>query len=178
MVESLLPQESSKIDTQFTPDQVVEDRFKRLVAYQSLGYARRYLDQIEKVRSVDSDPNADDSLTHTVAQQLFKLMAYKDEYEVARLHSDEAFRAKLDAQFTGNYSVRFHLAPPLLSRADPMTGKVKNVEFGPWLMPVFRILAQLKWLRRDVWLRDTSCERYLMHAGLPLDATDLVDRVC
>ena len=129
----------------------MEDRFERLVAYQSVRYAQRYLDQIEKVRSLDSDPEADDSLTHAVAQQLFKLMAYKDEYEVARLHSDEAFRAKLDAQFTGNYSVRFHLAPPLLSRADPMTGKVKKVEFGPWLMPVFRVLAKLKWLRGTRW---------------------------
>ena len=118
LVESLLPQASSSTDDDFTLDQVIEDRFERLVAYQSVGYAQRYLDQIEKVRSLDSDPEADDSLTHTVAQQLFKLMAYKDEYEVARLHSDEAFRAKLDAQFTGNYSIRFHLAPPLLSRAE------------------------------------------------------------
>ena len=78
-------------------------------------------------------------------------MAYKDEYEVARLHSDKAFRAKLDAQFTGNYSIRFHLAPPLWSKADPKTGKVKKVEFGPWLMPVFRLLARLKWLRGTRW---------------------------
>ena len=149
LVESLLPQGSLHTDTEFTLDQVVEDRFQRLVAYQSVGYARRYVDQIEKVRSVDPDP--DDSLTHIVAQQLFKLMAYKDEYEVARLHSDDAFRAKLDAQFTGNYSVRFHLAPPLLSRANPKTGKVKKYEFGPWLMPVFRLLAKLKWLRGTRW---------------------------
>ena len=151
LVESLLPQESSNTDTEFTLDQVIEDRFQRLVAYQSVGYAQRYLDQIEKVRSVDRDPEAGDSLTHTVAQQLFKLMAYKDEYEVARLHSDDAFRAKLDAQFTSNYSIRFHLAPPLLSKADPNTGKVRKYEFGPWLMPVFRILAKLKWLRGTRW---------------------------
>ena len=67
------------------------------------------------------------------------------------MHSDEAFRAKLDAQFTGNYSIRFHLAPPLLSRADPETGKVKKIEFGPWLMPMFRVLAKLKWLRGTRW---------------------------
>ena len=151
LVVSLLPQASSNTDADLTLDQVIEDRFERLVAYQSVGYAQRYLDQIEKVRSLDSDPEADDSLTHTVARQLFKLMAYKDEYEVARLHSDEAFRAKLDAQFTGNYSIRFHLAPPLLSRADPETGKVKKVEFGPWLMPMFRVLAKLKWLRGTRW---------------------------
>jgi len=151
LVVSLLPQASSNTDADLTLDQVIEDRFERLVAYQSVGYAQRYLDQIEKVRSLDSDPEADDSLTHTVARQLFKLMAYKDEYEVARLHSDEAFRANLEAQFTGNYSIRFHLAPPLLSRADPETGKVKKVEFGPWLMPMFRVLAKLKWLRGTRW---------------------------
>jgi indolepyruvate ferredoxin oxidoreductase len=151
LVESLLAHESSNTNDDFTLDQVIDDRFQRLVAYQSVDYAQRYLAQIEKVRSVDCDPDADDSLTHTVAQQLFKLMACKDEYEVARLHSDDAFRAKLDTQFTGNYSIRFHLAPPLLSRANPTTGKVKKYEFGPWLMPVFRILAKLKWLRGTRW---------------------------
>ena len=67
------------------------------------------------------------------------------------LHSDDAFRARLDAQFTGNYSIRFHLAPPLLSRANPTTGKVKKYEFGPWLLPVFHVLAKLKWLRGTPW---------------------------
>ena len=70
---------------------------------------------------------------------------------MARLHSDDAFLSKLDAQFTGNYSIRFHLAPPLLSKANPNTGKVKKYEFGLWLMPMFRILAKLKWLRGTRW---------------------------
>ena len=105
LVESLLAHESSNTDADFTLDQMIEDRFQRLVAYQFIGYAQHYLAQIEKVRSVDQDSEAEDSLTHTVAQQLFRLMAYKDEYEVARLHSDDAFRAKLDTQLTGNYSI-------------------------------------------------------------------------
>ena len=70
---------------------------------------------------------------------------------MARLHSDEAFRAEIDAQFTGNYSVRFHVAPPLISRPNPETGKVKKYEFGPWLLLVFRILAKLKCLRGTRW---------------------------
>ena len=96
---------------------------------------------------MDSAPEAEDSLTRVVAHQLFKLMAYKDEYEVARLYTNGTFQARLAKQFKGNYSLRFHLAPPLLSKADPQTGKVKKMEFGQWLLPVFRVLAKLKWLR-------------------------------
>ena len=147
LVESLLPNTTSGADTPLTLDQVIEDRFTRLIAYQSVGYARRYRDHVGAVRKIDSDADAEDSLTRVVAQQLFKLMAYKDEYEVARLYTDGTFQARLTAQFKGNYSLRFHLAPPLLSRADPQTGKVKKWEFGPWLMPLFRLLAKLKWLR-------------------------------
>ncbi|MEL0137521.1 MAG: indolepyruvate ferredoxin oxidoreductase family protein, partial [Halieaceae bacterium] len=147
LVESLLPNTTSGADTPLTLDQVIEDRFTRLIAYQSVGYARRYHDQVDAVRKIDSDADAEDSLTRVVAQQLFKLMAYKDEYEVARLYTDGSFQARLTAQFKGNFSLRFHLAPPLLSRADPQTGKVKKREFGPWLMPLFRLLAKLKWLR-------------------------------
>ncbi len=147
LVESLLPNTTSDADTPLTLDQVIEDRFTRLIAYQSVSYARRYRDQVDAVRKIDSDADAEDSLTRVVAQQLFKLMAYKDEYEVARLYTDGSFQARLTAQFKGNYSLRFHLAPPLLSRADPETGKVKKWEFGPWLMPLFRLLAKLKWLR-------------------------------
>ncbi|MEL0008089.1 MAG: indolepyruvate ferredoxin oxidoreductase family protein, partial [Luminiphilus sp.] len=147
LVESLLPNTTSGADTPLTLDQVIEDRFTRLIAYQSVSYARRYHDQVDAVRKIDSDADAEDSLTRVVAQQLFKLMAYKDEYEVARLYTDGSFQARLTAQFKGNFSLRFHLAPPLLSRADPQTGKVKKREFGPWLMPLFRLLAKLKWLR-------------------------------
>jgi indolepyruvate ferredoxin oxidoreductase len=147
LVASLLPNTTSDADTPLTLDQVIEDRFTRLIAYQSVSYARRYRDHVDAVRKIDSGADAEDSLTRVVAQQLFKLMAYKDEYEVARLYTDGRFQARLTAQFKGNYSLRFHLAPPLLSRADPQTGKVKKWEFGPWLMPLFRLLAKLKWLR-------------------------------
>jgi indolepyruvate ferredoxin oxidoreductase len=99
------------------------------------------------MRGIDSDADADDSLTHAVAKQLFKLMAYKDEYEVARLYSDGAFKAGLEAKFTGNYSLRFHLAPPLLSKINADTGKVTKREFGMWVMYLFRLLAKLKWVR-------------------------------
>jgi indolepyruvate ferredoxin oxidoreductase len=74
-------------------------------------------------------------------------MAYKDEYEVARLYADPAFARSLKAQFNGKFKIRFHLAPPLLARRDPVTGHLRKRNFGPWLMPAFRILASLRGLR-------------------------------
>src|SRR5262249_46356801 len=81
------------------------------------------------------------------AKSYAKLLAYKDEYEVARLHSDAAFRERIAAQFEGDYTLRFHLAPPAVSRPDPVTGRIKKKQFGPWMMAAFGILARLKGLR-------------------------------
>ena len=178
LVESLLPRESQEIVTDLTLDQLIEDRFERLSAYQSVSYARRYRDRVDAVRKIDSDPHTGDSLTRVVTQQLFKLMAYKDEYEVARLYTDGTFQARLAAQFKGNYSLRFHLAPPLLSKADPKTGNVKKREFGPWVMPLFRLLAKLKWLRGTPWdLFALSTERKQEREDLARYEADLAE-VC
>ncbi|MCH1611006.1 MAG: indolepyruvate ferredoxin oxidoreductase family protein [Luminiphilus sp.] len=147
VVKSMLPCSAEASEPVLSLDELIEDRVRRLVSYQSSRYALRYRDRVEEVRRVDTRPDTQDSLTYAVATQLFKLMAYKDEYEVARLMSSAAFEAQLAAQFTGNYSLRFHLAPPLLSRPDPATGKIKKREFGSWLMPVLRILSRLKGLR-------------------------------
>ena len=90
-------------------------------------------------------------LTETVAKYAFKLMAYKDEYEVARLYTDGTFLEQLDAQFEGNYKLEFNLAPPLLAQPDPETGKVKKMVFGAWMLPAFRLLAKFKGLRGTAW---------------------------
>jgi indolepyruvate ferredoxin oxidoreductase len=83
-----------------------------------------------------------------VARYLFKLMAYKDEYEVARLYTDGAFAKQVQSAFGGdNLRYEFHLAPPILARHDPATGLPRKMSFGPWLMPAFRVLAKLKFLR-------------------------------
>ncbi len=74
-------------------------------------------------------------------------MAYKDEYEVARLYSNGDFLRQAAAEFDGKLSFRFHLAPPLLARRDPVTGEPRKMEFGPWMMKVFGLLARLKGLR-------------------------------
>jgi indolepyruvate ferredoxin oxidoreductase len=86
-------------------------------------------------------------LTEAVARYFFKLMAYKDEYEVARLHTSEEFRRKLAAQFDGDYKLHFHLAPPLLAKRDPVTGELRKSEYGPWMMGAFKLLAKLRFLR-------------------------------
>jgi len=130
-----------------TLDEILVDRERRLTAYQSADYARRYRDQVSRVRAADPRAGDADSVTLAVARQLYKLMAYKDEYEVARLYSDGDFRRKLEAQFEGDYELRFNLAPPLFSKRDPRTGQLLKREYGPWMIGAFGLLARLRFLR-------------------------------
>ena len=130
-----------------TLDAVIRDRSERLTGYQDAHYAQRYKKDVERVRQVDAHATEDDSLTLAVANSLYRLMAYKDEYEVARLYSDARFRRQLADQFEGDYQLRFNLAPPLLSKRDPLTGKLLKREFGPWMMTAFAALAKMRRLR-------------------------------
>ena len=82
-----------------------------------------------------------------MARNYHKLLAYKDEYEVARLYTDGVFAKALKEQFDGDYKLTFHLAPPLFSKRDPETGHLMKKEFGPWMLPAFRVLAKFKFLR-------------------------------
>jgi indolepyruvate ferredoxin oxidoreductase len=119
-----------------------------LVGYQGRGLARRYRDRVEKFRArAQAFGAAGEALAETVARNYFKLLAYKDEYEVARLHADRAFRAELARQFEGDYRLEFHLAPPLLAKRDPRTGHLRKRAFGGWMMPVFSLLRHGKLLR-------------------------------
>ncbi len=133
-------------------EEIVARRTEFLTGYQNAAYAKRYAELVERVRKVESDRlNGSTRLAQAVARYYFKLLAYKDEYEVARLHADPAFRARIDAQFEGidgkPIELRFHLAPPLLARPDPVTGKVRKMQFGPWMMGVFSLLAKFRFLR-------------------------------
>jgi indolepyruvate ferredoxin oxidoreductase len=87
------------------------------------------------------------AFAEAVAKNLFKLMAYKDEYEVARLYTDGAFLKNLHRQFEGDFTLEFHLAPPLLAERDPRTGHLKKRRYGPWMLRAFAVLATLKFLR-------------------------------
>ncbi|TWE09669.1 indolepyruvate ferredoxin oxidoreductase [Pseudomonas sp. AG1028] len=146
-----------------TLDEVIEDRVARLTAYQNVRYAERYRQLVGRVRARDSDPQQ--RLTEAVARYYFKFLAYKDEYEVARLYSDAAFSEALHAQFQGDFRLQFYLAPSWLSRPDPVTGEPRKRSFGPWVLGAFRVLAKLRVLR-GTWLDPFghSEERKLEHA--------------
>jgi indolepyruvate ferredoxin oxidoreductase len=87
------------------------------------------------------------ALSEAVTRYLYKLMAYKDEYEVARLHTDPAFLAQLEAMFPNGYAVKYNLAPPTLSKRDPVTGHLIKQQFGPWMRSAFHWLKKFKGLR-------------------------------
>jgi indolepyruvate ferredoxin oxidoreductase len=130
-------------------DEVVAQRSTFLRAYQNQAYAKSYEEFVALVRAEETKLNeGNDSfkLTTVVAKYLFKLMAYKDEYEVARLHSNGQFKAKIAAMFEGDYAIKYHLAPPLLSQRDAQGHLVKR-EFGSWVGKVFPVLASLRFLR-------------------------------
>ncbi len=128
-------------------DDVIADRQRRLTAYQNAAYAQRYTQEVLAVRAADPRAQEPDSITFAVARQLYRLMAMKDEYEVARLYSDTGFMTSLESKFEGDFELRFNLAPPLFSKRDPNTGHLVKQEFGPWIMPAFAVLARLKFLR-------------------------------
>jgi indolepyruvate ferredoxin oxidoreductase len=129
-------------------DERIDFLANELTAYQDAAYAARFLKTIETVRASEEALNPTDlKLTRQAAESLYKLMAYKDEYEVARLYSHPAFAAALKRQFADGGKVSVQLAPPLLSRTDPRTGRPAKRTFGPWIFPVFRMLTRLKGLR-------------------------------
>ena len=131
-----------------TIDQRIARRAAFLTDYQDTAYARRYQDLVALALAAEKEKaKGRKGFAEAVARNAFKLMAYKDEYEVERLYTDSAFLRRLNEQFDGDYKLQFHLAPPLLSRRDPVTGNIKKRDFGPWMMRAFKVLARLRGLR-------------------------------
>ena len=131
-----------------TLEQLVERRVGFLTKYQSAAYANQYLEFVEKVKAAEAQvEGVGTSLSEAVAFYLSKLMAYKDEYEVARLYTDGDFERRIKQQFDGDFSLRFHLAPPIISPKNKRNGKPGKIEFGSWMFKGFKILAKLKGLR-------------------------------
>ena len=126
---------------------LVERREKFLTGYQNAGYARKYRALVELVKGVEKEKAGSSKLAEAVARYYAKLLAYKDEYEVARLHSDGELRKKIEGMFEGDYKVVYHLAPPLLAKTDPLTGEPRKIRFGSWMGGVFKVLAALRSLR-------------------------------
>jgi indolepyruvate ferredoxin oxidoreductase len=126
-------------------DEMLAKRVDFLTGYQDAAYAATYKAFVDKVRSAEA-PLASTKLTEAVARYLFKLMAYKDEYEVARLHTDPAFTDKIASMFEGDYKLVHHLAPPAIAKKNNQ-GELVKQPFGPWMRSAFALLARLKGLR-------------------------------
>ena len=127
---------------------LVERRASELIAYQDEAYAAHYRSLVAEIAAAErTQLKGRDDLAKAAAASLFKLMAYKDEYEVARLYATGGFLAKLNQQFEGKLRLGFHLAPPLWAPRDPATGQLRKREFGPWIFSVFKLLARLRRLR-------------------------------
>ncbi|HET7204354.1 MAG TPA: DUF6537 domain-containing protein, partial [Steroidobacteraceae bacterium] len=176
--ESTAPALTPRVPAAQTLEAITQRRVEFLTEYQDRAYASRYYRLVQRVRDAEREQARGlDGLADAVARNYFKLLAYKDEYEVGRLHSSPAFREQLERTFEGDWQPRFHLAPPLLSRPDPRTGHVRKREFGPWVLHLFRVLARLKRLRGTAfdpfgWLPDRKLERRLI-----ADYERLVDEI-
>jgi indolepyruvate ferredoxin oxidoreductase len=127
-------------------DEMVTRRVEFLTGYQDAAYAASYKAFVDKVRDAEAPLTATHKLSEAVARYLFKLMAYKDEYEVARLHTDPSFVARIDGMFEGDYKLVHHLAPPLFAKRNTKGELVKR-PFGPWMRGTFGLLARMKGLR-------------------------------
>jgi indolepyruvate ferredoxin oxidoreductase len=126
-------------------DALVASRVEFLTAYQNADYAKTYEAYVRKVERAESGLGKT-LLAQNVARYLFKLMAYKDEYEVARLHTDTTFLTKVNAMFEGDFKINYNLAPPMLSKKNEK-GELQKQKFGSWMLTAFKVLAKFKGLR-------------------------------
>lgn len=156
-------------------DELISDRASRLTAYQNAAYADRYLAIVSQVRAAEEKAGLGEDLTRAVATYAYKLMAYKDEYEVARLYTDGKFAEQLAGQFKGG-KLRFWLAPPIIAKKDA-SGHLQKKHFGAWMMTGFRILSKLKGLRGTRFDLFGYTEERKMERGLRDDYLSNMERV-
>jgi indolepyruvate ferredoxin oxidoreductase len=127
---------------------MIERRVADLTEYQDRAYADRYAARVRRVRAAEAAAlPGHTELTEAVGRYLYKLMAIKDEYEVARLHTQTGFLDRLNTMFEGDWKLAFNMAPPLFAKRDKVTGVPRKQEFGPWMLPALRLLARMKGLR-------------------------------
>ncbi len=162
-------------------DEVISRRVAFLTEYQNAAYAQRYGDFVARVRAAEkAKAPGSTALSEAVARYLFKLMAYKDEYEVARLYTSGEFKRRLEQQFEGDFKLHFHLAPPLLAKKNAKGELVKR-EYGPWVFKAFGLLAKLRGLRGGVfdvfgYTAERKMERQLI-ADYETTIAGLLDRL-
>ncbi len=166
-------------------EEILDSRVRLLTAYQNMAYANEYLDFVRHAQTVVAAKRLDggDLLVREIAITLPRLMAYKDEYEVARLHTDPKFAERLRYQFDGNFKVKFHLGSPLLLAGKDAQGRPKKRVFGSWILPLFRMLAKMKGLRGTAldpfgWMADRRIERRLIveYRSMMSDVLDKIDQ--
>ena len=179
-IESIVSSEANRNPASLdTLGDLVAHRIADLTDYQNAAYAARYSHLVEKASAAEQKRTPDQhGFADAVARYGYKLMAYKDEYEVARLYSDPHFKATLNEAFDGPYRLRFHMAPPLLARKDPETGLPMKRSFGGWMLPLLKTLAKLRCLRGTLFdpfgrLKERRQERQLI-----VDYENLIDELC
>ncbi|MBK0327405.1 indolepyruvate ferredoxin oxidoreductase family protein [Rhodobacteraceae bacterium F11138] len=163
-------------DAPETLTQIIDRRAAFLTEYQDAAYATRYRESLAAFAAA-LPKDAPEDLHQAAARGLFKLMAYKDEFEVARLHTDPGFAEELKSRFEGDFKVNYHLAPPLLSRRQDARGRPVKRAFGPWLTPALRGLARLKGLRGHWYNPFGHHAEARMHRDLLSWYRDLLPRV-
>ena len=161
-----------------TLDDIVAHRADLLTAYQDEELAIRYRAKIDWIAGLEASKAAGMSgLSESVARGYYKLLAYKDEYEVARLYSDPAFTSALKQAFDGDLKLEFHLAPPLLARKSKATGHPRKMSFGRWMLPVFRLLAKGKRLRGTAWDIFGKTQERRLERQMIADYEQLLDEI-
>jgi indolepyruvate ferredoxin oxidoreductase len=145
LMQQVQPVQTIQFKKRESLSDLVQDRVTRLTDYQNAVYAQRYATFIERVKQAEA-PLGKTLLSETVARQLYKLMAYKDEYEVARLHTQSKFLQRIEESFEGDFKVHYHLAPPLLAKRNAK-GELTKQKIGPAMLTVFQVLTKLKGLR-------------------------------
>ena len=151
-----------------TLEELINHREKLLVQYQNTAYAKKYRHLVDIARQAEAQHSKGMSgFAENVARYYYKLLAYKDEYEVARLFSSPEFATELENQFEGDYTLRFYLAPPILARRNKLTGMPVKKRYGPWMMTALKFLARMKILRGTVLdpfahSKDRKLERQLI----------------
>lgn len=130
-------------------EEIIQHRREHLTGYQNAALADRYEKWVRRIAEIEKQKIGEGKaeLAMAVAKYYAKLLSYKDEYEVARLHSDGRFTHRLEEMFEGDYQIKYHLAPPLFARRDPDTGRLKKAQFGSYMQWIFAGLARLKFLR-------------------------------
>ncbi len=144
---NILASNASPVSEPDSLEEIIQKRADFLTDYQDSAYATTYREFVSSVEIAEAKLGKKRELTNAVARNLFKLMSYKDEYEVARLYTNGEFEKQISETFEGDFKLNYHLAPPLIGLGKKPNGRPRKRAFGGWMLPVFRQLAKLKKLR-------------------------------